>query len=107
MDKIKAFGAGGVDYVTKPFQIEEVQARVQTHLRLRQLQCELEKQKRQLQESYCGMFENAVEGIYQSSPEGRYLAVNPALAKIYGYGAPEELLLEVCDIQQQIYADPS
>lgn len=38
IDKVKAFGAGGVDYVTKPFQLEEVIARVQTHLELRRLE---------------------------------------------------------------------
>ena len=42
-DKVKAFSVGGVDYVTKPFQYEEVQARVETHLRLRRMQIELEK----------------------------------------------------------------
>ena len=45
MDKVKAFKLGGVDYVTKPFQVEEVQARVATHLELR-------RQRRLLQESY-------------------------------------------------------
>ena len=44
MDKVKAFGAGGVDYITKPFQFEEVEARVETHLKLR-------RQKLQLQEN--------------------------------------------------------
>lgn len=43
-DKIKAFTAGGVDYVTKPFQLEEILARVQTHLTLRSLQRRLEQQ---------------------------------------------------------------
>ncbi len=52
VDKVKAFGVGGVDYVTKPFQIEEVRARVDTHLKIRRLQAELEKQNQQLQESY-------------------------------------------------------
>jgi putative two-component system response regulator len=41
-DKVKAFSAGGVDYITKPFQIDEVFARIETHLKLRQLQIELE-----------------------------------------------------------------
>ncbi len=41
--KVKAFEAGGVDYVTKPFHIEEVQARIETHLALRKLQKELEQ----------------------------------------------------------------
>ncbi len=42
-DKVKAFHAGGVDYVTKPFQFEEVLSRVETHLKIRSLQVELEK----------------------------------------------------------------
>lgn len=45
IDKVKAFSVGGVDYVTKPFQFEEVHARVRTHL-------ELHRQRRELQESY-------------------------------------------------------
>src|ERR1035437_9138046 len=49
IDKINAFAAGGVDYVTKPFQFEEVEARVQTHLKLHQLKIELKRQNRQLQ----------------------------------------------------------
>jgi sigma-B regulation protein RsbU (phosphoserine phosphatase) len=48
IDKVKAFSAGGVDYITKPFQFEEVQARVRTHLNIRQLQVKLENQNRQL-----------------------------------------------------------
>ena len=51
LDKLKAFAVGGVDYVTKPFQLEEVEARVQTHLKLRRLQVERESQNRQLQEN--------------------------------------------------------
>ena len=53
------------------------------------------------------MFENAAEGIYQSTPAGHYLMVNPALAKMYGYERPEQLLDQVSDIQQQVYLDPS
>jgi putative two-component system response regulator len=49
MDKVKAFSVGGVDYVTKPFQIDEVQARVETHLKLRSLQRELEMHNRELE----------------------------------------------------------
>ncbi len=47
-DKIKAFAAGGVDYITKPFQFEDVQARIGIHLRLHRLQQQLEKQNREL-----------------------------------------------------------
>lgn len=55
---------------------------------------------------YRGIFENAVEGIYQSTPDGHYLVVNPALAKMYGYDRVEDLLNSVSDIQNQIYVDP-
>jgi len=48
---------------------------------------------------YRGMFENAVEGIYQSTPDGRYLTVNAALARLYGYEQPDELINRVSDIQ--------
>lgn len=51
-NKVQAFSQGGVDYVSKPFQKEEVVARVQTHLRLRQQQLELEAQKEQIQRDY-------------------------------------------------------
>ncbi|MAT15057.1 MAG: hypothetical protein CMJ46_07280 [Planctomyces sp.] len=48
LDKVKAFAKGGVDYITKPFQMEELHARVETHLKLRQLQIELEATNAQL-----------------------------------------------------------
>ena len=56
---------------------------------------------------YRGMFENAVEGIYQSTPDGRYLTVNAALARLYGYDRPEELLNQVSDIQHEVYVNPT
>jgi phosphoserine phosphatase RsbU/P len=49
MDKVKAFAIGGVDYLTKPFQMEELHARVETHLKLRRLQIELEEYSRHLE----------------------------------------------------------
>ncbi len=55
---------------------------------------------------YKSIFINALEGIYQSSPEGKYLRVNPALAKMYGFATPEELESCVHDIPHQIYVDP-
>jgi len=48
-DKVKAFTMGGVDYLTKPFQMEELHARVETHLKLRRLQIELEEHSRYLE----------------------------------------------------------
>jgi len=49
LDKVKAFAIGGVDYLTKPFQMEELHARVETHLKLRRLQIELQKSNSQLE----------------------------------------------------------
>jgi putative two-component system response regulator len=48
-DKVKAFEVGGADYVVKPFQFDEVRARVETHLGLRRLQAEVERYNRELQ----------------------------------------------------------
>src|SRR5215213_5691403 len=49
LDKVKAFAIGGVDYLTKPFQMEELHARVETHLKLRRLQTDLEEYSRDLE----------------------------------------------------------
>ncbi|MBD2525902.1 PAS domain S-box protein [Nostoc sp. FACHB-133] len=55
---------------------------------------------------YRTIFENAVEGIFQSSPDGRYITANPALARIYGYSLAEEVTANSTDIQQ-LYVDPN
>jgi phosphoserine phosphatase RsbU/P len=49
LDKVKAFAIGGVDYITKPFQMEELHARVETHLKLRRIQIELEEYSHHLE----------------------------------------------------------
>lgn len=56
---------------------------------------------------YRSIFENAGEGIYQSTPDGRHLTANPALAKILGYDSPEEVIANLTDIEHQIYVDPN
>jgi PAS domain S-box-containing protein len=58
------------------------------------------------EERYRGIFENAMEGIFQSLPGGGYLTVNPAMVRIFGYDSPEEMIKGVADIKNQIYADP-
>ncbi len=66
---------------------------------------ELEEALRQAEARYRGIFENAVEGIFQSSPEGRFLSVNSALARMFGYASPEEMLTVIQSIDQQVYVD--
>jgi PAS domain S-box-containing protein len=58
------------------------------------------------EEKYRSIFENAVEGIFQSAPEGHFLSVNPSLARMFGYASPEEMMITITDIGQQIYIDP-
>lgn len=52
-------------------------------------------------------FEKAVIGIFQSTPDGHYINVNPALARMYGYKSPRDLMRSVADIGHEIYVDPS
>ena len=66
-----------------------------------------EEALRKAEEKYHSIVENAVEGIYQSTPDGRFISVNSSLARMYGYNTPEELLSAVSDIEQQIYVDPN
>ncbi len=121
--KVKGFSLGAVDYVTKPVQQEEVKARVTTHLTIRNLQKRLQAQnlhlqqeirerqqaeasRREAEEKYRSIFENATEGIFQVTPEGRYITANPALARILGYDSPEELMSQVTNFIQQLYVQP-
>ncbi|HAX79465.1 MAG TPA: diguanylate cyclase [Cyanobacteria bacterium UBA11372] len=116
IDKVKAFGIGGADYITKPFHVEEVLVRVEQQLQLRNLQKRLSDQnmrlqqalveRKQLEERYRSMFENSVDGIFQSTLDGRFLRVNQALARIYGYASPEEMIAAIADINQQVYVHP-
>jgi PAS domain S-box-containing protein len=58
------------------------------------------------EEKYRNIFENAIEGIFQTTPDGRYLSVNPALARMYGYASPAEMIAAVTDLQAQQYVNP-
>lgn len=62
---------------------------------------------RQAEEKYRSIVENAVEGIFQTTPEGGYVSVNPALARMYGYESPGDLMASVTDIGHQVYVDPN
>ncbi|NJO40752.1 MAG: response regulator [Cyanobacteria bacterium CRU_2_1] len=108
-DKVQAFAVGGIDYVTKPFHLREVVVRVKTHLNLGRLQQQIQEQNTQLRQAeakYRSIFEHAIEGIFQMSPDGRYLDANPALARLYGYSSPQDLMNSVTNPQQQLYLQP-
>jgi adenylate cyclase len=104
-NKVKAFELGGVDYVTKPFQIEEVLARIEYQLKLYQLQ----KQQKMLLEAeqpYKDFFDHAIEGMFQASVSGQYLRVNQALVSLLGYDSPEDLMDSIQDISFHLYTIP-
>ncbi|MEO0405930.1 MAG: PAS domain S-box protein [Cyanobacteria bacterium P01_A01_bin.135] len=56
---------------------------------------------------YRSIFESVAEGIFQTTPGGQYLNVNPALARIYGYASTEELMVGLTSIQKQLYVEPN
>lgn len=61
---------------------------------------------REAERRYRSIFENAIEGVFQSSPASGYLTVNPALARMYGYDSPEQLIEQLIDIDRQLYVQP-
>ena len=65
-----------------------------------------EKALRETEEKYRSIFENAVEGIFRTTPDGRFVAANPALARMLGFDSPEELMSARTDIAQEHYVDP-
>ncbi len=67
---------------------------------------QVEEDLRRSREKYQHIFENSILGLYQSIPGGRYLSVNPAFARLFGYNSPEEMLASVTDIGHQLYVNP-
>ena len=58
------------------------------------------------EQNYRTMFEDAIIGIFQSTPAGKFLNVNPAMARMYGYGSPAEMMESISDIGSQLYVEP-
>lgn len=101
---IRAVHAGAEDYLVK--------GQVNCHLLTRAMIYAIERteSKRALlkaEEKYRGIFENSVAGIFQTSAEGAYLDVNPALIRIYGYESREDLMSSISDIARLLYVDPN
>lgn len=67
---------------------------------------EKSEELRKTEEKYRSIFENAIMGIFQSTPEGRFLTVNPALASMLGYDSPAELVGALTDLERQLYVEP-
>jgi diguanylate cyclase (GGDEF)-like protein/PAS domain S-box-containing protein len=90
---ISAYGAGERCFVAV---FDNITERKQT-----------EQALRQAEEKYRAIFQDAVVGIFQSTPGGRYINANPAMAHMLGYDSPQELVASITDISQQVYVDPT
>ncbi|MEI7433705.1 MAG: PAS domain S-box protein [Methanomicrobiales archaeon] len=80
-----------------------------TEEELRQNYEELAMSQQMLHESetsYRKLVDNAISGIYRSTPEGSYTEVNPAFARIFGYESPADMKAAISDIRQQVYVHP-
>ncbi|MEB0012811.1 EAL domain-containing protein [Glaciimonas sp. Gout2] len=102
MSKVEGFNAGGVDYITKPFQIEEVFVRIHTQLRVQAIHRQLSIQNTALQEAITQrerltermriaalVYQNSGEGMLVSDIALRTVAINPAFSRITGYSFDE------------------
>ena len=102
MVALEAVHAGAQDYLVKsqltPAWLE------------RSIRYAIERQRMdtallEAEEKYHGVFDHLVEGIFQTTPGGRYLMANAALARIYGYASPEELIQGLTDIGRRLYVE--
>ncbi len=95
--------SGAQDYLTK----DEIDPRALQHA----LRCAIERQHERNaltdeRDNYYGVFDHLVEGVFRTTPEGRYVLANVALARIYGYDSPVELVASIQDIGKRLYVEP-
>ncbi|HEX7640727.1 MAG TPA: response regulator [Burkholderiaceae bacterium] len=111
-EKVNAFGVGAVDYVTKPFEIEEVLARVKTHLSLREMRRQLEKQNELLQQEIHVRLQteralrltqfsvdHATVAVIWIAPNGSFAYANEAACQLLRYTRAEMMALGMYDIE--------
>ena len=110
-EKVKGFEVGGADYITKPFDIEEVRARIRNHLELARLRNVLEQQVAQRsalleksEEKYHILAEYSPNWEYWTAPDGTFLYVSPACTDVSGYSA-ENFFADASLMEKIIHAD--
>jgi len=98
-DKIRGLEAGGVDFISKPFQEEEVLARVRTHLELRNIQMHLEElvaertaELAKSEAKYRGLVDNSLVGVFATTHDGRFAFVNDAMAKMFDFDSTDQMV---------------
>jgi sigma-B regulation protein RsbU (phosphoserine phosphatase) len=113
---VLAIGPGG----DQPFLAEAIFSGAQDYLNRDQLaapglrqaiQCAVVRQQKRRalcaeKENYQSVFDHLVEGVFRTTPGGHYLLANIALARIYGYDSPRELMAGIKDIAHRLYVEP-
>ena len=104
-ERVAGFEAGGVDFITKPFDEQEVLARVRTHVKLRNLQlnineqvCKRTKEVLESETRFRSTFDQAAVGIAHVAPDGHFLRLNDRYCEIVNYSRSEMLGLTFQDI---------
>lgn len=100
---IEAVHAGAQDYIVK--------GQINSSWLRRSIRYTIERHEAEIaliaqEEKYHSIFDHLVEGIFQTTPDGRYMLANTALARIYGYSSPEELMASVTNIGERLYVQP-
>lgn len=100
---LKVVHQGAQDYL--------VHGEINTHLLVRSIRYAIERKRvemalLQAEEKYRSIFENTIEGIFQTTADGHYLSANSALARIYGYDSPDDLIGRLTDISRELYLEP-
>jgi phosphoserine phosphatase RsbU/P len=97
---LEAVHAGADDYLVKA---QLTPSWLERSLRYSIERNRMDRALLEAEEKYHGVFDHLVEGIFQTTPDGRYLMANAALARIYGYDNPEELMQGLTDISRRLY----
>src|SRR5215210_9205714 len=98
---VAAMKAGAHDYLMKD-NLARLTSAIERELR----DANVRRERRRAEEKYRSIFENALEGIFQTTVDGRFVTANPAMARMLGYESPEELLGAISNIRNQLYVEP-
>jgi phosphoserine phosphatase RsbU/P len=101
---LKVVHEGAQDYL--------VHGEINTHLLVRSIRYAIERKRAEMallqaEEKYRSIFENTIEGIFQTTADGHYISANRALARIYGYDSPDELIGNLTNISRDLYVQPA
>lgn len=103
--KVKGFQLGGLDYIAKPFQAEEVVARVATHVRNQQLERQLENRNRELESELEQILGSMAEGVYGLDQTGQISYLNASALELTGFSETELLGSNVFEQHFQLADD--